>query len=308
MRNNLINSGQFEKRRPATYVANRDRELEELVVLGAIENNAKTSTRQLAQTTGLPRTTCRSILKKHSFRPFRTRKVQYLRPEDFQQRLIFSQWFLEKCNLDRDFPLNCIWTDESYISSAGIFKRYNSYTWAQQNPHSVVEQRNQGRFGFSVWAGIYRGRIVGPFMYDGTLTTDKYLQILREQIELFIDELPLAQRRNIYFQHDGAPPHNGAIINNFLNATFGNNWIGNRGPTLWPARSPDLTPMDYFLWGKLKDILYQMPRSNREELENAVLQSFISLTPVELINSTRAIQKRCRVCVAENGRQFENLL
>jgi len=26
---------------------------------------------------------------------------------------------------------------------------------------------------------------------------------------------------------------------------------------LWPPRSPDLTPPDYFLWGYLKGIVYQ---------------------------------------------------
>ena len=106
--------------------------------------------------TGLARTNIRRVLTKHKYKPYRTRKVHHLRPGDFERRIDFCRWFLEKYNRVRNFPLNCIWTDEAYISSAGIFNRYNSYTWAQQNPHSVVELRNQGRFGFSVWADILR--------------------------------------------------------------------------------------------------------------------------------------------------------
>lgn len=308
LRHNLINSGQFEKKRPERYTANRDRELEELGILGAVENNPKTSTRQLQGTTGIPRTTLRRILKKHQFKAFRDRKVHYLRPGDFERRMNFCRWFLGKCNEVRDFPSNCIWTDETYVSSAGIYNRHTSYTWAQQNPHVVVEQRNQGRFGFSVWVGIFNGRIIGPVVYDGTLTSERYLQILRQEIEPLVEEMPLMELRKVFFQHDGAPPHNAAIINNFLAVNFGNNWIANQGPHYWPARSPDLTPMDFYLWGRIKDLIYRLPKNSRQELEAAVMQCFASLTPIELINSAKNVQKRCRLCIRENGRSFENML
>ena len=39
----------------------------------------------------------------------------------------------------------------------------------------------------------------------------------------------------------------------FLDATFPNRWIGRDGPTPWPPRSPDITPLDFFLWGYVKD-------------------------------------------------------
>ena len=45
LRYNLINSGQFQKKRPKQYSANEDRELKEIVVLGAVQNNPKASTR-----------------------------------------------------------------------------------------------------------------------------------------------------------------------------------------------------------------------------------------------------------------------
>lgn len=308
LKNNLITCGRFEQERPKNYSSHRDRELEEIVVLGAIENNPQTSTRKLPDITGVRRSRARRVLKKYNYKPYRTRAVHHLNPGDFERRTQFSQWFIDKCTENRNFPINCIWTDESHISSAGIFNRYNSYSWAQQNPHVIVERRHQGRFGFSVWAGIYRGRIVGPFIYDGALTSARYLQILQDYIDPLLDEIPLVHRQNVFFQHDGAPPHNAAIVNNFLTETFGNNWLANQGPNLWPARSPDMTPMDFFLWGKLKDLIYKMPANNRQELEFAVRAGFASLRPAELLNSARSVEKRCRLCIANNGRQFENQL
>ena len=32
--------------------------------------------------------------------------------------------------------------------------------------------------------------------------------------------------------------------------------MGRRGSHEWPARSPDLTPCDFFLWGWLKEQVY----------------------------------------------------
>jgi len=47
----------------------------------------------------------------------------------------------------------------------------------------------------------------------------------------------------IIFQQDGAPPHWGSNVRPFLDETFSNRWIGRDGPTPWPPRSPDITPL-----------------------------------------------------------------
>jgi hypothetical protein len=31
--------------------------------------------------------------------------------------------------------------------------------------------------------------------------------------------------------------------------TYHDRWIGRRGPTAWPPFSPDLNPLDFYLWG-----------------------------------------------------------
>lgn len=64
-----------------------------------------------------------------------------------------------------------------------------------------------------------------------------------------MDNLPLMENREIYFQHDGAPAHNAAIILNCLNENFGDKWIANNGPIRWPTRPPDITPLDFFIGG-----------------------------------------------------------
>ena len=54
-------------------------------------------------------------------------------------------------------------------------------------------------------------------------------------------------------EHDGAPPHYHRDVRAYLNENLPNRWIGRRGPSTgrgpvdYPARSPDLTPIDFLL-------------------------------------------------------------
>ena len=60
-----------------------------------------------------------------------------------------------------------------------------------------------------------------------------------------LEDVPLATRIAMYFQHDGATSHYARHVMQHLNDTFPNRWIG-RGSTIkWPPRSPDLTPLDF---------------------------------------------------------------
>ena len=61
----------------------------------------------------------------------------------------------------------------------------------------------------------------------------------------------------IIFQQDGAPPYWGLHVCELLNETFSNRWIGRDGPIPWTPRSPDITPLDFFLWGYVKDTVYR---------------------------------------------------
>ncbi|GFU09823.1 hypothetical protein TNCV_1292131 [Trichonephila clavipes] len=41
-----------------------------------------------------------------------------------------------------------------------------------------------------------------------------------------------------------------------LKDTFGDRLISRFGPVNWPPRSCDLTPLDYFLWGYVKSLVF----------------------------------------------------
>jgi hypothetical protein len=71
--------------------------------------------------------------------------------------------------------------------------------------------------------------------------------------------------RTWYFRHDGAPPHSSREVRNFLNYRFPGRRIGLCSPHTWPARSPDLSPLDYCVWGWMKELVYSVKVVTRDE-------------------------------------------
>ncbi|KAJ4433250.1 hypothetical protein ANN_15509 [Periplaneta americana] len=47
------------------------------------------------------------------------------------------------------------------------------------------------------------------------------------------------------------------IANRFDCGALRQQWMGRGGTIAWPARSPDLAPLDYFLWGHMKRLIYE---------------------------------------------------
>lgn len=55
--------------------------------------------------------------------------------------------------------------------------------------------------------------------YHGTLTAQRYLQLIYNEGEEIFDNFPLATAHNMYFQHDCAPAHNAGVAAALLNVS-----------------------------------------------------------------------------------------
>ncbi|GFV03631.1 putative DD41D transposase [Trichonephila clavipes] len=72
----------------------------------------------------------------------------------------------------------------------------------------------------------------------------------------FIPELNNHDVQELWFQQDGATCHTARVTIDLLKDTFGDRLISRFGPVNCPPRSCDLTPLDYFLWGYVKSLVY----------------------------------------------------
>ena len=98
-------------------------------------------------------------------------------------------------------------------------------------------------------------------------------------------------------------------VRNFLNYRFPGRGIGRGGPHHWPARSTDLSPLDYCVWGWMKELVLQCEGGNARCI---AWSHFGCRRPHQkqrkLQRATRAVHNRAAACVAAGGGIFENVL
>ena len=125
-----------------------------------------------------------------------------------------------------------------------------------------------------------------------------------------MDEVTLAVRATLWSRHDRAPAHFSFVARQQLMPTFGDSWIGHLGPVPWSARSQDLNPLELFLWGHLKTLVYATPVDHVDDLLERIVEgcNAIRTTPDILERVRQLILRRCQLCLQEQGRQFEALL
>ena len=122
----------------------------------------------------------------------------------------------------------------------------------------------------NVWCGMLGNRLIGPFVFDNNLTENTYEAFLRNELPGLLEDIPLMIRGQMYFQHDGAPPHYTRHVRDYWNESFPNLWLGRGGPVAWPPRSPDLTPLHYYVWGHMKTLVYESKVDSRTALRDRI--------------------------------------
>lgn len=211
---------------------------------------------------------------------------------------------------NHNFVNSVLFTDEANFSRNAIMNIHNNHVWSQENPHATVETRFQHNFSVNVWAGIIDDYLIGPYFLPQRLNGETYCHFLINELPALLEEVPLAIRQNMWFMHDGAPPHFALNVREFLNDSFPGRWIGRGGPRLWPPRSPDHNPLDFFLWGYLKSLVYTTPVENLEDLQNRILQGcdVIRNTPGIFESVRQSMRRRIAACLMARGAHFQHLL
>jgi len=162
---------------------------------------------------------------------------------------------MDLCNWIKAHPelLSVIlFSNEASFTWDGVNNLRNVHTWAHDNPHETSVTNFQRRFTVNVWCDVLGNNLIGPYVINNNLTGKAYEFFLRNELPCVLEDIPLMIRRQIYFQHDGAPPHYILHVRDYFNESFPNCWLGRGGPIPWPSRSPDLY---YYIWGQIKALV-----------------------------------------------------
>jgi hypothetical protein len=90
-----------------------------------------------------------------------------------------------------------------------------------------------------------------------------------------------------------------------LNEKFPDACTGRGGPIPWPPRSPDLTPMDFFLWGYVKKSVCGEKIGDLQHLRDRIATAIATVTPDIIQRAWHEIEYRLDVYRATNGAHIE---
>jgi hypothetical protein len=110
--------------------------------------------------------------------------------------------------------------------------------------------------------------------------------------------------------HDGALAHFSRAVRDVFNNAYHDRWIDRGGPTAWPPRSPYLNPLDFYLWGHLKTLVYAAPVDNEEALHHRIVDACHTLQTYPSIFEQMwwSMMRHVQACIESHGEHFEHLL
>lgn len=244
-------------------------------------------------------------------RPYRPTMVQQLLPGDPPKRLHFAN---EMLRLFENFD-NIIFSDEAHFTLEATINTRNTVFWDTSNPQ-IIQECPLHPQKVTAWVGLASWGLVGPFFFEEihndqpvtvTVNSDRYGELLRDSLMPALGYME-GFNGETWFQQDGAPPHTARRIMAYLRELFPDRVISKRGDIEWPPRSPDLSPLDFYLWGYLKGKVYINNPTSLAMLKDNITREMADIPNNTLKDVINNFRKRLLDCQVNNGGHLLNII
>ena len=226
-------------------------------------------------------------------------RCQQLQQPDYGARINWATTFLANQATDPHYEDEIWWSDEAHCHISGHVNSHNAVYWGSQKPTTVIE-RPLHPIKVTIWCAMSSHGVLGPYFIEEngvtvTVNGARYLDMLDTKFypdfsDFAFDNPELST--DWYFQQDGARPHITRGVRAWIFNKFGIRTIGEYLNNHWPARSPDLTPMDFFLWGWVKEQLYQRyPIVSRAQLKARITDIIRNMDIMFATNACRSVKR-----------------
>lgn len=272
----------------------------------SVLQSPKRSARKHAASLALSSRTVRRILHEDlQFHPYKMVMAQELSQQDRQNRLQACENFIE--NLPEDAHI--FFSDEAHFHISGCVNKQNMRYWSSENPREIHE-RPLHSDKVTVWCAICAEYIIGPYFFEEnnhavTINSERYVNMIQQ---FFEPQLQQMHMRLVWFQQDGATAHTARYSMNVLREIFPGRLISRYGDIPWPARSPDLNPCDFFLWGYLKAEVYKHRPRTLGALKDAIRLEIGRIRQQMLHRVMQNFRNRLQQCIDNEGSHLQDLM
>ena len=284
----------------------RSQENQEKIMSLVVEDNKK-SIRRLAFASDMKKSSVHNILRKDlHLKPYKPQTCQELKEGDESKRLEFCLKIREMIQNDEVCPGNIIFSDESHVYLKGSPNKQNNREWCVSRPAdrtSVPLHSSK----VTVWCGLSSAKVYGPFFFEDretgaplTVTKERYVDVLKEAFPEDDED-----DQSSIFMQDGAPAHTSRMAMDWLQMRFPGRLISNKSDFVWPPRSPDLNPCDFFLWGYMKQDIHRAQPGSTEDVKQKIREFMAEISEDLLQRVNNQFMSRVGRCIAANGGLFE---
>ena len=271
--------------------------LEELV-----EEDPSQSTRTLAAKLNVGATTIRQALKEDlRCKSYRLKVRQMLSDTMRTKRVERCSLLLTSLKRSAAGRIR-FFSDEKIFCVDAKVNRQND-RWIAQDPEDVpVIGRTKHPASIHVLMVISsEGHVMPPhfFQKGQNVNTAVYLNVLRDVIKPWMVEM--ADGNPYVFQQDGAPAHTSHLVQNWLEDNVDMFWSKH----FWPPNSPDLNPLDFYLWSVIERESNKRSHNNVDSLRAAIEEAAATIPADHVINACRRFRSRLEAVVEADGGWIE---
>ncbi len=233
---------------------------------------------------------------------YKRRKGQLLTEKTRQNRLTKAKKLLNKVKHPAEAQTIWFFSDEKNFCQDQKHNTQNN-RWLAYNPKNIPRVM-QTKFPQAVMVfGCVssEGHVMPPhFFKEGLrLNSHGYVEMLTTVVKPWITRV--ANNRPFVWQQDSAPCHTSGKSQKWLSANF----YDFTSPNVWPPNSPDLNPMDYYVWGTVEKGSNRCASTTKSQLIERIKAAFEALPCENVKSACSRFRGRIEAVIDANGGYFE---
>ena len=296
---------QVISRAPRAQMASRKVRSMEFIgnIRGILEATPDRSFRSMAKELNVSHATIISCVNEDlRCKSYRMQTGQFLSEAMKARRLLKSVKLLNKLKHPKDPGMLWFFSDEKNFCQDQVHNRQN-HRWVAMCPKDVPRVMKT-KFPATVMVfGVVssEGDVMPPHIFETGLRVnmDVYLEVMESTVLPWIKTV--AGDRPWVWQQDSAPCH---VSNRSIE------WLKDHCYDLvlkdcWPPSSPDLNPLDYFVWGYVETHTNRRTHTTKASLITSIKENFASMDKAMVTKACAAFRGRVEAVIEAEGGFFE---
>ena len=245
-------------------------------------------------------TISRTVAKDLNIKSYCLRKCHLLTAALMERQLIKGTALLNELKHGLSSQVR-FFSDEKKFIQDKLHNRQNN-RFITENPEGVPIVMST-KFPTSVTVlGIVSsdGDVMHPYFFPEGLrvATNNYIKVLKTVVKPWM--VGVASKSPYVFQQDSAPVHMAHMTQAWLYQQLPCHWPLD----LWSPSSPDLNPLDYYVWGVLEKVNYH-PCNTKQELKDAIVGAMDHMDRMKVKKACSTFRHRLKAVIEKKGGHIE---